>query len=127
VNFLNPERKIVETNPGTTLGWTSVTTGNLAGIDLWLEEARRGTLKLETNVVSGEVDLATLADGTVAFDGGGLGRRISVYRLPEQDWSRRLALEHVVTFSGGDDLPVYVRVTQSDGHQAWSSPLYLIA
>jgi hypothetical protein len=127
VNFLNPERKVVETNPGTTLGWTSVTTGNLAGIDLWLEEARRGTLKLETNVVSGEVDLATLADGTVAFDGGGLGRRISVYRLPEQDWSRRLALEHVVTFSGGDDLPVYVRVTQSDGHQAWSSPLYLIA
>jgi hypothetical protein len=127
VNFLNPERKVVETKPGTMLGWTSVTTGNLAGIDLWLEEARRGTLKLETNVVSGEVDLATLADGAVAFDGGGLGRHISVYRLPEQDWSRRLALEHVVTFTGGGDLPVYVRVTQSDGHQAWSSPLYLIA
>jgi hypothetical protein len=127
VNFLNPERKVVETNPGTGLGWTSVTTGNLAGIDLWLEEARRGTLALDTNIVSGEVDLATLGEGTVAFDGGGLERRISVYRLPEQDWSRRLALEHVVTFSGGADLPVYVRVTQSDGHQAWSSPIYLIA
>jgi hypothetical protein len=127
VNFLNPERKVVETNPGTALAWTSVTTGNLAGIDIWLEEARRGTLTLETNIVGGEVDLATLADGAVAFDGGGLGRRISVYRLPEQDWSRHLALEHVVTFSGGADLPVYVRVTQSDGHQAWSSPIYLIA
>src|SRR5439155_1620524 len=44
VNFLNPERKVVETNPGTGLSWISVTTGNLAGIDLWLEEARRGTL-----------------------------------------------------------------------------------
>jgi hypothetical protein len=127
VNFLNPERKAVETSPGTELSWTSVTTGNLAGIDLWLEKSRRGTLALETNVVSGEVDLATLADGAVAFDGGGLGRRISVYRLPEQDWSRRLALEHAVTFAGGADLPVYVRVTQSDGHQAWSSPIYLIA
>jgi Protein of unknown function (DUF3604) len=127
VNFLNPERKVVETNPGTGLSWTSVTTGNLAGIDLWLEEARRGTIALETNIVSGEVDLATLGEGTVAFDGGGLERRISAYRLPEQDWSRRLALEHVVTFSGGADLPVYVRVTQSDGHQAWSSPIYLIA
>jgi hypothetical protein len=127
VNFLNPERKVVETNPGTALAWTSVTTGNLAGIDIWLEEARRGTLTLETNIVGGEVDLAALADGAVAFDGGGLGRRISVYRLPEQDWSRHLALEHVVTFSGGADLPVYVRVTQSDGHQAWSSPIYLIA
>ena len=32
-----------------------------------------------------------------------------------------------VTFSGGADLPVYLRITQSDGHQAWSSPIYLIA
>ena len=127
VNFLNPERKVVETSPGTALTWTSVTTGNLAGIDLWLDEARRGRLRLDTNVVSGEVDLATLADDTVAFDGGGLGRRIAVYRLPEEDWSRRLAIDHVATFPGGADLPVYVRVTQSDGHQAWSSPIYLIA
>src|SRR5262245_22936460 len=127
VNFLNPERKVQESTPGTALAWTSVTTGNLAGIDLWLETSRRGTLTLDTNVVSGEVDLMALADGTVAFDGGGLGRRISVYRLPEQDWTRRLAVDHVVTFSAGADLPVYVRVTQSDGHQAWSSPIYLIA
>src|SRR5262249_41765876 len=60
VNFLNPERKVQETSPGTALSWTSVTTGNLAGIDIWLDEARRGTLVLDTNVVSGEVDLTTL-------------------------------------------------------------------
>jgi hypothetical protein len=125
--FLNPERKVQESAPGAALAWTSVTTGNLAGIDLWLETSRHGMLKLDTNVVSGEVDLTTLADDTVAFDGGGLGRRVSVYRLPEQDWSRHLAVDHVVTFPGGADLPVYVRVTQSDGHQAWSSPIYLIA
>jgi hypothetical protein len=127
VNFLNPERKVEETSAGTALTWTSVTTGNLAGIDLWLETSRRGTLALDTNVVSGEVDLTTLADGTVTFDGGGLDRRISVYRLPEQDWSRHLAVDHIATFPGGADVPVYVRVTQSDGHQAWSSPIYLIA
>lgn len=34
---------------------------------------------------------------------------------------------HDVTFNRGADLPVYVRVTQADGHQAWSSPIYLIA
>ena len=126
VNFLNPERKVQEIAPGTALAWSSVTTGNLAGIDLWLEEARRGTLALETSVVSGEVDLASLADDTVVFDGGGLGRKISVYRLPELDWSRRVTLDHNVTFPGGADLPVYLRVTQSDGHQAWTSPIYLI-
>ncbi len=126
VNFLNPERKVQETAPGTELKWTSVTTGNLAGIDLWLDEAKSGTLKIETNVVSGEISLASLADDTVTFDGGGLGRKLSIYRLPEHDWSRTVSLDHAVTFSGGRDLPVYVRVTQADGNQAWSSPIYLI-
>jgi hypothetical protein len=126
VNFLNPERKVEETAAGDALRWTSVTTGNLAGIDLWLDEARTGKLKIETNIVSGEVDLGALADGTVTFDGGGLGRKLSVYRLPEADWTRHLTLTHEVTFSGGADLPVYVRVTQADGNQAWSSPIYLI-
>ena len=127
VNFLNPERKVQEVVAGTSLAWTSVTTGNLAGIDLWLDDAKAGTLRIETNVVSGEVDLGKLAGDALAFDGGGLGRRLSVYRLPEADWSRRLTLEHKVTYQGGPDLPVYVRVTQADGHQAWTSPIYLVS
>jgi hypothetical protein len=126
VNFLNPERKVQEVSHGTALAWTSVTTGNLAGIDLWLDEARAGRLRIKTNVVSGVVELDQLADDTVAFDGGGLGRKLSVYRLPETDWSPRVTLQHRVAFKGGADLPVYVRVTQADGHQAWSSPIYLI-
>jgi hypothetical protein len=127
VNFLNPERQVRETEAARTLAWSSVTTGNLAGIDLWLDDARSGRLAIETNVVSGDVELAALADAAVSFDGGGLGRKLSVYRLPEADWSRRVVLEHRVAFAGGPDLPVYVRVTQADGHQAWSSPIYLIA
>lgn len=127
VNFLNPERMVQETVPGTALTWSSVTTGNLAGIDLWLDQASHGTLNIETNVVSGTVDLTLLTGNTVAFDGGGLGRQLSVYRLPETDWSRRVAIDHTVSFASGADLPVYLRATQADGHQAWSSPIYLIA
>jgi hypothetical protein len=126
VNFLNPERQVSEIATGTALACASVTTGNLAGLDLWLEAAHAGTLTVATSVVSGEVALAQLADHAAVFDGGGLGRRVCVYRLPETDWSRRLTLNHVVMFAGGADLPVYLRVTQSDGHQAWSSPIYLI-
>jgi hypothetical protein len=127
VNFLNPERIVQETLAGTALAWTSVTTGNLAGIDLWLDRADQGALDIETNIVSGKVDLADLADESRSFDGGGLGRRLSVYRLPEVDWNRKVTIDHSVSFAGGADLPVYLRVTQTDGHQAWSSPIYLIA
>jgi hypothetical protein len=107
------------------LSWSSVTTGNLAGVDLWLDQPNTGTLAFETNVVSGEVDLRTLEDEPTLWDGRGLGRQISVYRLPEADWPTRVGFEHAVRWSGGADLPVYVRVTQADGHQAWSSPIYL--
>ncbi|MGV3634432.1 MAG: DUF3604 domain-containing protein [Pseudorhodoplanes sp.] len=127
VNFLNPERKVEEIEPGRALAWTSVTTGNIAGLDLWLDEAHTGTLSIDTNIVSGSVDLATLGDKPVVFDGGGLGRKLMVYRLPEDDWSRHVSLEHNVAFAGGADLPVYIRVTQADGNQAWSSPIYLVA
>jgi hypothetical protein len=102
VNFLNPERKVEEITAG------------------------QGSLKIETNILSGNVDLHALADDVITIDGGGLGRMLSVYRLPEADWAPRLALTHDVTFDRGPDLPVYVRVTQADGHQAWSSPIYLI-
>ena len=126
VNFLNPERIVRETATGTALAWNSVTTGNLAGIDLWLDEVHQGKLSIDTNIVSGTVELAALADNTVEFDGGGLGRQLSVYRLPETEFSRHMILDHTVSFAGGADLPVYLRVTQADGHQAWSSPIYLI-
>jgi hypothetical protein len=41
VNFLDPERQVEEFTASTALRWTSVTTGNLAGIDLWLDEAHK--------------------------------------------------------------------------------------
>ena len=126
VNFLNPERQVREITAGKSLEWSSVTTGNLAGIDLWLAQPGDGSIEIDTNVVSGRVDLQQLDEQTIVFDGGGLDRRISMYRLPEADWSNRLKLEHTVQFSGSADVPVYVRVTQSDGHQGWSSPIYLI-
>src|ERR1700730_4468764 len=126
VNFLNPERIVQETAAGTALTWSSVTTGNLAGIDLWLDEAQHGRLSIETSVVSGTVDLAALADDTIAFDGGGLGRQLSVYRLPEADWGRHVTQDHEASVAVAADMPVYLRVTQADGHQAWTSPIYLI-
>ena len=56
-----------------------------------------------------------------------LRHRLGAYLgLPEADWSPHVTLEHSVTHSGSADLPVYVRVTQADGNQAWTSPIYLI-
>ncbi len=127
VNFLNPERGVSETAAGSALAWSSVTTGNLAGIDLWLDEGRRGKLQLETNIVSGEVDLATLDDGIAHSTAAGSAASSASIACPSRTGAGTSRSTHEVTFPGGADLPVYLRVTQADGHQAWSSPIYLIA
>lgn len=127
VNFLNPELALVESTPNVALSWRSVTTGNMAGIDLWLEDGAAGTLRIDTNLARGTLELATLGNGEIAYEAGGLGRRITLRRLPEGGGERRLSFTHEVRQTGDADLPVYVRVTQEDGHQAWSSPIYLIA
>jgi hypothetical protein len=52
---------------------------------------------------------------------------LRVYRLPEQSRATTMHVLHKVAGGGSKaDLPVFVRVTQEDGHQAWSSPIYLI-
>ena len=87
-----------------------------------------GTLEIETNMVSGTIDLATLADNVVAFDGGGLGGANSASIVcRSRTGAGSVSLEHSVTHQGDADLPVYIRVTQADGNQAWTSPIYLIA
>jgi Protein of unknown function (DUF3604) len=127
VNFLNPDRPISASHEHNVISWQSVTTGNMAGFDLWLERERTGALTIETNVVSARCDLAALDQDEFTVDAGGLARRLRIYRLPEQNRATSMRIvHHVPPKSGGGDLPVYVRVTQEDGHQAWSSPIYLI-
>ena len=128
VNFLNPDKPLSLIKDAGTVEWNSVTTGNMAGFDLWLESERTGSLSIETNIVSAECDLAALDHNEMVFEAGGLGRQIRVYRLPETKRVTAMHLTHDVT--GTDqaegDVPVFIRVTQEDGHQAWSSPIYLI-
>ncbi|MBN8890891.1 MAG: hypothetical protein ABS99_02715 [Acetobacteraceae bacterium SCN 69-10] len=126
VNFRDPEHPLEVVEPGRRLMWQSATTGNGAGIDLWMENGRTEEIVLETHLGGGRFPTAALDAKGVRLDFGGLGRALSLYRMPEL-LPTRLAFSHSVTHAGTADLPVHVRVTQADGHQAWSSPIYLIA
>jgi len=128
VNFLNPDKPLRFAREPATIEWDSVTTGNMAGFDLWLEREQAGTLSIASNIVSAECDLAALDHDEMVFEAGGLGRQIRVYRLPESKKVTSMHVTHDVTGTAQakGDVPVYIRVTQEDGHQAWSSPIYLI-
>ena len=99
----------------------------MAGADLWLEQPQQGTLSVETNIVSASCDVSSLGGEEFVADGGGLARKLRIYRLPEHDNPLSLRITHDVTDADNrpGDVPVYIRVTQQDGHQAWSSPIDL--
>jgi hypothetical protein len=94
-----------------------VATGNAAGIDLWLEDGETETLALETHLGGGRFAARDIGRDDTVLPLGGLGRRVTLHRLPE-DLPMRLALSHEVAMAGPADLPVYVRATAEPAPQA---------
>jgi hypothetical protein len=69
--------------------------------------------------------IADIGFGEVRFDAGGLGRALSLFRLPDTLERRTMTLTRPLPLAPRGDNPVYVRVTLEDGHVAWSSPIYI--
>jgi hypothetical protein len=107
------------------LAWKSVTTGNFGGIDLWMKDAGVGAISFETRHCKGAREISALGAEPVLFAGGGLGRAVALARLPEKMDTTRLNIQRRMAVPSGRDTRLYVRVTQEDGHRAWSSPIYL--
>ncbi len=110
----------------STVAWKAVTTGNTCGIDLWLNDPQAGQIAVETAHVSPQVTVADIGIDDVVCDAGGLDRMLKLYRLPDAPTEQRLSHSMSVAVLPDGDTPIFVRVTQVDGHKAWSSPVYLI-
>lgn len=124
INAWNHERPIEQITPDQVT-WNTLTTGNFGGFDAWLDGALTGSLSIETNHVSAQVDLTSLGMDDMVFDAGGLGRAIRVFRLPDENTCRDFTGTATVALKPSGDNPLWVRVTTEDGFNAWSSPIFL--
>jgi hypothetical protein len=125
VGFDSPLDGIVEQQPDRVV-FRSRTTGDMDGLDLWLDRASQGRLSFESPAGCCRVDLETL-DGPATSDLGGLEMRICVERYPEQMANQTLSLHRQIQPPQDCLTPYMVKVVQSDGHMAWSSPIYVQA
>jgi len=123
INFWNPEKAMVVEGP-QAVRWQSVTTGGTSGVELLLAQARSGTLRLETPLVRHEIATEAIGLEDIVLEAGGLGRRVRIFRLPEEPSARTLSFEGPVELRRGEDNPIYARLVLEDGHVAWSSPVY---
>jgi hypothetical protein len=125
INFWNRD-KTLEREGEDGLSWQALTTGNFGGFDAWLADGRTGALALETRLVTCDVALADIGLDDVVFEAGGLGRRVRLVRLPDENPHRTLSFALDAALAAGRDNPLWVKLTQEDGHVAWSSPIYVI-
>lgn len=128
INFWNPEQKCEQLSQ-TELNWKSLTTGGVSGVILDLERQAVGELSVETTQKSFSAAIGRLGIVGRSHDVGGIGKRISAYRLPNaeavcKDFEFEFTPEWS-TLNRGDN-PIYVCVVQEDGHMAWSSPIYFV-
>jgi len=122
----NPEKGIVERD-ASRIRWVSNTTGDDDGIDVVLDAPPGAILRFRTPVIDLDVRLADLASGaTATFPAGGIDLRVSMRRLPARDRSADLIVRHVDAKPPRGACHAYwIRATQEDGAQAWTSPVYL--
>jgi hypothetical protein len=124
----NPEKGITE-RAERRIAWISNTTGDDDGVDVTVEAPADAVLRLRTPVIDLDVPLADLASGaTLVFPAGGVDLRAFMRRLPARDFTRELSFEVVDPAPPAGACSAYwIRVTQEDGAQAWTSPVYLTA
>jgi hypothetical protein len=120
-NILQPLEKI----GNQKLSWKSITTGGVTGVILSLEGSKAGLLNIDTFQKNVELEIASVALEPKVFDCGGLQKEIEIYRLPDRQQSCEFSFTLPLDKLHEGDNPIYVRMTQEDGHMAWTSPIYL--
>jgi hypothetical protein len=108
------------------LSWKSVTTGGCAGVIITLEKPNTGRLSVDTVQRKVACQISSLGLEPKVWDCGGLQKEIRIVRLTDQRPNCEYSFCLPLTDLRADENPIYIRMTQEDGHMAWSSPLYAI-
>jgi hypothetical protein len=117
--------KIFEQSEAGLLQWESITTGGHAGFEARLSDATSGILSIDTNLVKADIAIADIGFEAQIFEAGGLGRRLRVFRMPDENPHKTCTLSKKITLADDRDNALYVRIIQEDGHVIWSSPIYI--
>lgn len=125
-NFFNPDRTLNHDGP-QSVSWRGLTTGNIGGFDIWLDDPYAGTLKIETPLVKAGVPIEDIGYEDEIFDrSGDLPRYLKLFRLPEENGHRDFSFTRRIPLRKAEDTRLFIRVTLEDGTLVWTSPIYLI-
>ena len=125
INFWNQNQPLKKVD-NQHITWKSATTGGLAGLIITLAKVGGGSLAVNTLQNNFSCELDSVGFEPRIWDCGGLKKRISLYRLPDEQGLREFSFSLPIAQLHPGDNPIYIRMAQEDGHMAWSSPVYLV-
>jgi Protein of unknown function (DUF3604) len=109
----------------STVTWQSITAGDWDGVILEIDAAATASLRFRTKPAEFELALSELAEGPKTFGASGHNACVEVRCLP----ARPLPLSWECDFADQEATPglhpYWLRVRQTDGAQAWCSPVYI--
>ena len=91
---------------------------SFSGSDKLLIETNQGNITLHANKIDKEAG--------VTQECGGMDIRLNVQQLPKTLSEKCLSVSRDLELARGMERRLFVRVTQEDGHQAWTSPFYIL-
>ncbi|SVB18776.1 uncharacterized protein METZ01_LOCUS171630, partial [marine metagenome] len=89
INIWNHE-KLADQQGSDTVQFDTITTGNYAGFDAWLDSGLGGQVELTTNHGDLNTALNDIGIDDLVMEAGGLERRIRLFRLPEDNPHREM-------------------------------------
>ena len=109
----------------TSVTWRSVTSGDEDGVILDVEASPEAVIEFHSAIADFRVRLADIEPEPYVHVAGGVDLQMKVEYLPLGS-GRDCGFDyHEPLPPGAATQPYYVRLTQSDGNRAWSSPFYL--
>ncbi len=124
INRYNIDKRFEQTKP-EKLEWQALTTGGHGGFYATLESKDQGILSIDTELVKADIAISDIGYEDMIFEAGGLGRKIRVFRLPDDNLHYQVKLDRRIALVDDRDNAIYIRIVQQDGHVIWSSPIYL--
>jgi hypothetical protein len=124
INFFNPDKTLSFT--ANQVKWNALTTGNFGGFDVNLESAEDGTIEINTPLVNETIKINNIGFEDKIFDNSGvLPKFLKIFRLPTNNEANKIKISRKISLSPKGDNPIFIRITQEDGTQAWTSPIYV--
>ena len=123
--FDSPTEGIIGADAGLVM-WRSMTTGDEDGVILSLDDPDAAVLRFHTPVYSFMVAANELHDMRPrTYDAGGVGLHVTLRRLPEEAPPTDVNLHWHGNQTGFVPAAYWLRVRQTDGGKAWTSPIFL--